>query len=212
MAPPSPTRREVLATVLATAAAGPANAQRVPIITLLGDSISAGYGLPGRDALPIQLQQAVARLGVPNRVRGAGLSGDTTAGGLARVDFSVQADTAVAVVALGANDLMRGLDPKVVQRNLDAIVRRLQARRIGVVLAGLRAPPVIGRSYANDFNAVFPAVATAHKAPLLPDLLAGVARNPALNQPDGIHPNAAGVRIIARNLAPTVAQALRARA
>jgi acyl-CoA thioesterase I len=211
MTPPSPTRRDLVALALA-AAATPALAQRVKVITLLGDSISAGYGLNGRDALPIQLQQAVAKLGVPNRVRGAGVSGDTTAGGLARLDFSVRPGTDVAVVALGANDLMRGLEPAVTRRNLEAIVRRLQARGIGVVLAGLRAPPVIGRNYANDFNAVFPAVAVAHKVPLVPDLLAGVARVPALNQPDGIHPNAAGVRRVARNLAPAVAQALRARA
>jgi acyl-CoA thioesterase I len=211
MAAPSPTRRDLLALALA-AAATPAGAQRVKVVTLLGDSISAGYGLPGRDALPIQLQQAVARLGVANRVRGAGVSGDTTAGGLARVDFSVQKDTDVCVVALGANDLMRGLDPAVVRRNLDAIVRRLKARRMGVVLVGLQAPVEIGGGYARDFNAVFPAVAAAHGIPLVPNLLAGVARNRALNQPDGIHPNAAGVRIVARNLAPTVAKALRARA
>ena len=207
MPQPSPTRRDLLALALA-AAATPAAAQRVKVVTLLGDSISAGYGLPGRDALPIQLQQAVARLGAPNRVRGAGLSGDTTAGGLARVDFSVQKDTDVVVVALGANDLMRGLDPAVVRGNLDRIVRRLKARGMGVVLVGLQAPVEIGGGYARDFNGVFPAVAQAQGVPLVPNLLAGVARNRTLNQPDGIHPNAAGVRIIARNLAPTVAQAL----
>jgi acyl-CoA thioesterase I len=210
MSQPSPTRRELLALALAGAAA-PAAAQRVKVVTLLGDSISAGLGLAARDALPVQLQLEVARLGVSNRVRGAGVSGDTTAGGLARVDFSVQRDTDVTVVALGANDLLRGLDPAAVRRNLDGIVRRLKARRIGVVLAGLAAPPEIGRGYARDFTAVFPAVAAAHRIPLVPNMLAGVARVPALNQRDGIHPNAAGVRVIARTLAPTVANALRAR-
>ena len=126
----------------------------------------------------------------------------------ARVDFSVRPDTAVVVVALGANDLLTGVDPRVTRANLERILKRLAARHMGVVLAGVRAPPEIGRGYARDFNAVFPALAAAHRVPLYPDLLAGVDRNPKLKQPDGLHPNAAGVRIIASRLAPTVAKAL----
>jgi acyl-CoA thioesterase-1 len=191
--------------------AGAAPAQRRRVVTLLGDSITAGYGLPAAQALPAQLQAALARLGAAATVRGAGVSGDTTAGGLARVDFSVQPDTDLCIVALGANDLLQGLEPSRTQSNLDRIVARLQARRIAVVLAGISAPTVLGRSYARDFDAVFPAVARRRKAVLYPDLLAGVARIPRLNQRDGIHPNAQGVRIIAERLAPVVARALATR-
>lgn len=201
-------RRAVLAGA-ALATPGVALAQPKPrIVTLLGDSITAGLGLPSRDALPIRLEAEVNRLGGRARVRGAGVSGDTSAAGLARVDFSVQADTAVCVVALGGNDLLQGLDPRRTSQNLDRIVAKLKARRIKVVLAGMRPPPALGRSYARDFAAIFPALAKKHGAVLYPDLLAGVAGVPRLNQRDGIHPNAEGVKIIARSLAPTVVRAL----
>lgn len=190
---------------------GPALAARGKVVTILGDSITAGLGLPAAQALPVQLHQALNRRGVANVVRGAGVSGDTTAGGAARVDFSVQPDTAVVVVALGGNDLLLGTEPRVVRANLDRILKRLQARRMGVVLAGIQAPPEIGRRYAQEFNAVFPAAAKAYHAAFYPNLLAGVARNPKLNQGDGLHPNAAGVRVIADGLAPVVAKALAAR-
>lgn len=210
MSAPSPARRSFLA-LSAAAAAQPAWAARTKVVTMLGDSITAGLGLPRDAALPNQLHLALARLDVPNIVRGAGVSGDTSADGLARVDFSVRRDTDVAVVALGGNDLLQGLDPKTTRANLDRIVAKLQARRMGVVLAGLTAPRAIGAGYARDFEASFAAVAKAHGVPLYPDLLAGVLRNPALNQPDGLHPNAAGVRIIASRLGPVVAAALRRR-
>lgn len=212
MAKPRHSRRTVLAWPLLLAA-GPALAQpRTRIVTVLGDSITAGYGLQARSALPYQLQLALAKLGVTAQVRAAGVSGDTTAGGLARVDFSVRKDTDVAVVALGANDLLQGQDPKRTRANLDGIVRKLKARSIGVVLTGITAPVEVGGGYARDFNAVFPAVARAHGVPLYANLLDGVARQPTLNQPDGIHPNARGAAIIAARLAPTIAKALAARA
>ena len=205
-------RRRILAAVPAMLAPGWVRAAARPaVVTLLGDSITAGYGLRAQDALPAQLQAALRRLGVAAVVRGAGVSGDTTAGGLARADFSVQADTAVCVVALGGNDLLQGLDPKAMQGNLQRIVRRLKARRIGVVLCGLHAPASLSRSYARDFNAVFPAVAKAEGVALDPDLLAGVARTDGLNQADGLHPNPRGVKIVAARLAPAVARALKAR-
>src|SRR5260370_19399545 len=145
---------------LIAAAATPAGAAgRRKVVTVLGDSITAGLGLPEAQALPAQLAAALARLGAPALVRGAGVSGDTTASGLARADFSVQADTDVCVVALGGNHLLQGLDRGATQANLAAIVGRLKARRIGVVLAGLSAPPAVGRGYVRDFEAVFPAVA-----------------------------------------------------
>jgi len=183
-------------------------AARGKVVTMLGDSITAGYGLPAHDALPVQLQAALAALHVDAVVRGAGVSGDTSADGAARVDFSVRPDTRVVVVALGGNDLLQGLDPKATAANLERIITRVKARHMGVVLAGLRAPDAIGRGYARDFDAVFPALAKRLGVALYPDLLAGVARNPALNQGDGIHPNARGVKIIAARLAPVVAKAL----
>lgn len=207
---PSLTRRTLI-TVALTLSAAPALAQRRPVVTVLGDSITAGYGLPGAQALPVQLQAQLGRLGANAIVRGAGVSGDTTAGGLARVDFSVQKDTDVCVVALGGNDLLTGIDPKRTKANLDRIVARLKARKIAVVLAGLAPPPVIGRSYAQEFQAVFPAVAKTHGALLYPNLLAGVAQTPGLNQRDGFHPNAQGVAIIAKGLAPVVVRALAGR-
>ena len=207
----SPTRRILIAGALA---AWPVHAlaQVRPVVTVLGDSITAGLGLPSSAALPVQLQAQLRKLGANVVVRGAGVSGDTTAGGLARVDFSVQKDTTVCIVALGGNDLLQGLDPKRTKANLDKIVARLRARRIAVVLAGLQPPPVIGKAYAREFQAVFPAVAKAHGAILYPNLLAGVAQISRLNQSDGLHPNAQGVTVIAQGLAPVVARALKARA
>jgi acyl-CoA thioesterase-1 len=211
MAEPRHTRRALFAWPLLLAAA-PALAQpRAKVVTVLGDSITAGYGLARTAAFPAQLQAQLARLGAPAQVRAAGVSGDTTAGGLARVDFSVRKDTDLVIVALGANDLLQGQDPKRTRANLDAIIKKLKARRIGVLLTGIDAPVEVGGGYARDFNAIFPSLARANGVPLYPNLLAGVARTPSLNQPDGIHPNAKGAAIIAQRLAPAVAKALAAR-
>ena len=203
-------RRLALAMGLAALPAH-ALAARGKVVTILGDSITAGLGLPGRDALPNQLHLALERLGVPNIVRGAGASGETTADGAGRMDFSIRPDTAVVVVALGGNDLLQGFDPKTTRANLDRILTRLKTRHMGVVLTGMRAPPELGRGYARDFDAVFAALAKTHTVAFYPDLLAGVGRNRALNQADGIHPNAKGVTIIARGLAPVVAKVLATR-
>jgi acyl-CoA thioesterase-1 len=201
------TRRNLLI-LGALAAPTLALAARRKVVTVLGDSITAGFGLPAAAALPSQLQAALDSLHAGALVRGAGVSGDTSAGGLARVDFSVQPDTDVCVVALGGNDLLQGLDPKATRANLDRIIARLQARKITVVLAGLTAPPAIGRTFARDFNAVFADLARSRRVALYPDLLAGVG---TLKQRDGIHPNAAGAKIIAQRLAPVVAKALAGR-
>ena len=179
----------------------------LPVVAILGDSITAGYGLPARDALPAQLEAALAAAGTPVRVRAAGVSGDTTAGALARLDFSIQDDTDLCVVALGGNDLLQGIEPATMRANLEAIITRLKARNIPVLLAGMQAPPSYG-AYATDFAAVFEGLARDHDIPLYPFLLDGVALDPALNQDDGIHPNAAGVKVIAQRLAPVVAGAL----
>lgn len=202
--------RGLAATALLAAPAWAAGG-RPRIVTMLGDSITAGLGLPFRDAVPARLEAELAGLGVPARVRAAGVSGDTSAGGLARVDFSVQGDTDVCIVALGGNDLLRGLDPRTTRANIDRILARLRARRMGVVLAGLKAPPVIGAGYARDFDGLFAALAARYRVPLYPNLLDGVMGDRRLLQADGVHPNAMGARIIARKLAPTVAKALRSR-
>nr|MEA2798136.1 acyl-CoA thioesterase [Phenylobacterium sp.] len=200
-------RRALVAAGLAALPAG-ALAARGQVVTILGDSITAGLGLPAQAALPAQLHLALEKLGVHNMVRGAGVSGDTSGDGASRVDFSVQPDTAVVLVALGGNDLLQGVDPKTTRANLERILTRLKQRRMGIILAGLRAPPELGRGYARDFDAVFGALAKAHRVTLYPDLLAGVARNPLLNQGDAIHPNARGVQVIAGRLAPVVAREL----
>lgn len=205
--PLSISRRRLLWASLA-ALPVPALAARGKVVTILGDSITAGLGLPAAAALPNQLHLALEKLGTPNVVRGAGVSGDTTGDGAARVDFSVQPDTRVVVVALGGNDLLQGVDPKATRANLARILERLKQRHMGVVLCGLTAPPELGAHYARDFDAVFAGLAKAHGVTLFPNLLAGVARDPALNQGDAIHPNARGVQIIASKLAPVVAREL----
>lgn len=178
-----------------------------PVVTLLGDSISAGYGLLPSEALPARLEAAVAVLGVQARIIGAGVDGDTTLDGLARLDRSVPPETDLCVVALGANDLMQATPPARISETLDALVERLLVRPTPVLLCGMRAPPWLS-SYAPEFDAVFPAVAARHGLALYPFLLDGVALDPRFNQPDRIHPNAAGIDRIAERLAPFVVAAL----
>ena len=179
-----------------------------PVITLLGDSITAGLGLPASQALPAQLQAALGRMGLKAEVRGAGVSGDTTAGGLARVDFSVAPDTRLCVVELGANDYLQSLPPADTRHNLNALVARLKGRHIRVLLLGGVAPLHSSGGYGRAFDAVFPAVAKAQAVMLQPDFLRDVEDDARLKQGDGLHPNAAGVRRIAARMAPYVAKAL----
>jgi acyl-CoA thioesterase-1 len=203
-----PSRRTLMITGAALAAAGPALAAAPRVVTLLGDSITAGYGLAAADALPNQLSLALTRIHASATVRGAGVSGDTSADALARIGFSVQPDTSLCLVAVGGNDLLQGVDPKVVKSNLTAILRWLTARRFKVLIAGMRAPPAISARYAHEFDALFADVAHTQHATLYPYLLEGVGGDPRLNQHDHIHPNPAGVKIIAAKLAPVVARAL----
>ncbi len=189
--------------------AGPALSKTAPVITILGDSITAGLGLPEAEAAPAQLQAALKTMGVDAVVRGAGVSGDTTAGGLARVDFSVQPDTRVCVVELGANDYLQSVDPRLMQANLVGIIRRLKARHIRVVLTASATPRAGSGAYGRAFDAVFPAVARQERVALAGDLLVGVEDKIALKQADGLHPNAAGVKIIAARLAAVVARVLK---
>ena len=186
-----------------------AAAPKAPVVTVLGDSITAGLGLPAKDAMPAQLQAALGRLGASAVVRAAGVSGDTSGGGLARVGFSVAPDTKVCVVALGGNDLLQGVEPSQTRANLRGILQKLKARGVKVVLVGVGAPPSIGATYAREFNAVYPALAKEFGAPLYANILAGVRGDRALMQRDGIHPNAAGAKRIGEALAPIVARALK---
>ncbi|CAN7232755.1 arylesterase [Caulobacter sp. LjRoot300] len=205
-------RRRVLVGLAAASqiAATPAVPPHSPVVTVLGDSITAGLGLPAKDAVPAQLQAALIRMNVFAKVRAAGVSGDTSGGGLARVNFSVAPDTALCVVALGGNDLLQGIEPRVTKANLRGILQNLRQRRIAVVLVGVGAPPLIGAAYAREFNALYPALAREFSVPLYANILAGVGGSRQLMQGDGIHPNAAGARIIGGKLAPLVAQALKA--
>ena len=204
------TRRTLLVGIGALAAT-PAFAAKAKVVTLLGDSISAGFGLDSADSLPMRLQAELRKLGVAARVRNAGVSGDTTTGGLRRLNFSVRPDTDVCVVALGGNDMLEGQDPKVVRANLEQIVKRLQGRGVTVVIAGMQAPVALAGDYALEFNTAFRWVERMPGVITYPFLLDGVAGNRNLNQRDGIHPNAAGVKVIARGLAPVVAKALTVR-
>ncbi len=171
-------------------------------IVMLGDSITAGFGLPAQDALPTRLEKALRQKGLNVTIENAGVSGDTTAGGLARLDWSVADGTDAVILELGANDALRGTDPKLTQKALDAMLTRLAARKIAVLLVGMLAPRNLGADYAKAFDPIYPALAAAHNVVFYPFILDGVAADPALNQGDGLHPNLAGVEIIVGRLLP----------
>ena len=181
-----------------------ASADATPRILVLGDSLSAGYGLPADDTFPARLEAALEAAGTPAAVINGGVSGDTSAGGRTRLDWMLADRPDMAIVELGGNDALRGLDPDQTYANLDAILKRLREENVAVLLAGMLAPPNMGRDYADDFAAVFPRLAEEHGVPLYPFFLDGVAADPDLNQPDGIHPNAAGVDVIVERILPHV--------
>ena len=182
-----------------------ANAADRPIkIVVLGDSLSAGLGLPVDNAFPARLAEALKRKGVGVTIANAGVSGDTASGGLSRLDWSVPDGTDAVIVELGANDALRGLDPSLTKAALDAILRKLTDRHIAVLLAGMRAPRNMGPDYARDFDAIYPALASTHSVVFYPFFLDGVAADPKLNQSDGLHPNVAGVDAIVARILPRV--------
>jgi acyl-CoA thioesterase I len=181
-----------------------AEAARPVKLVVLGDSLSAGLGLGGADAFPAKLQRALTAKGVQVDVVNAGVSGDTAAGGLARLDWSVPDGTDAAIVELGANDALRGLDPKLTHAALASILKRLNERRIAVLLAGMQAPRNLGPEYGRAFDKVFADLAAQNDVVFYPFFLDGVAANPGLNQPDGIHPTAAGVDVIVAGILPKV--------
>ena len=192
---------------LLSVAAGEARGEDV--VVALGDSLTAGLGVAADEAFPARLQARLRAEGYDYRVVNAGVSGDTTAGGLRRVDWALRAHPDVVIVALGANDGLRGQSPQAIRANLEEIVARLQAAGARVLLVGMRLPPNYGAEYTKEFEAVFPAVARRAKIALMPFLLDGVAADPRLNQADGIHPTAAGQQMIADRLWPYLRPLLR---
>ncbi len=191
------------------AAAGPVGAEpSMTRIAVLGDSLTAGYGLPVGDAFPSRLEAALRAEGIAVEVLSAGVSGDTTAGGRARLDWVLADRPDAVIVELGANDGLRGIDPEATFANLDAIVARLKAERVAVLLAGMRAPPNLGREYGAAFNDIYPRLAAKHDVALYPFFLDGVAARSELNQTDGMHPNARGVAVIVERIAPYVKRLL----
>ena len=184
----------------------------VKIVTL-GDSLSAGLGLPGNAAFPARLAVALQAKGIAASIVNAGVSGDTASGGLGRLEWSVPEGTEAVILELGANDALRGLDPNVTKAALDTILNKLKDRRIAVLLAGMRAPRNLGPDYVNAFDAIYPALASTHSVVFYPFFLDGVATDPKLNQGDGQHPNAAGVDVIVARILPQVEELIaRARA
>lgn len=173
-------------------------------LVALGDSLSAGYNLPAAQAFPAVLEKALRDKGHDIVIANAGVSGDTSAGGRDRLDWSVPDGTDGVILELGANDALRGLSPDVTRANLDAMILSLKQRGIGVLLAGMRSPPNMGEAYARAFDNLFPELAARHGIALYPFFLDGVAGQPALNQRDGIHPTAEGVRVIVERILPSV--------
>jgi len=169
-----------------------------------GDSLTAGHGLPTNLAFPAKLARALQAKGITVGIANAGVSGDTASGGLARLDWSVPDGTDAVILELGANDMLRGVDPHVTKAALDRILGKLTARHIPVLLAGMKAMRNLGSDYAREFDAVYPALASTHSVVFYPFFLAGVAADPKLNQADGLHPNAAGVDVIVARMLPRV--------
>jgi len=199
----------LLLTATEPALAQPALAQSpsgdAPIkMVVLGDSLSAGYGLAGTDAFPAKLQKALKAKGIAVDMTNAGVSGDTSSRGRDRLDWSVPQGTEAVIVELGANDALRGTDPAVTRAALADIVAKLKVRGIAVMLCGMLAPPNYGADFAARFNSIYPDLAKSDGVPLYPFFLEGVAANPKLNQADGMHPTAEGVDIIVNNILPSV--------
>ena len=186
-------------------AQSPAPAAPIQIVAL-GDSLTAGYGLPEKDGFVPRLQAALAAKGVAAEIADGGVSGDTASGGLARLDWSVPDGTQAVIVELGGNDMLRGIKPQVTREALEKILQRLTQRHVAVMLCGIRAAPNLGAEYAAEFERIYPELAAKYGALLYPFFLDGVAGDLKLAQPDGMHPNAAGVGIIVDRILPTVLQ------
>ena len=190
---------------------GAARAEARPVaVVALGDSLTAGYMLPADDAFPVMLEAALRAKGYDVTVANAGVSGDTAQGGLDRLDWSVPEGTDAVILELGANDMLRGLDPDATAVTLDTILTKLQDRHIKVLLAGMLSLSSLGPDYRRKFEAIYPALARKHGVPLYPFFLEGVAQDPALKLSDGMHPNAKGVATIVKGILPAVESLVRA--
>ncbi|MDP7381000.1 MAG: arylesterase [Alphaproteobacteria bacterium] len=196
----------LLATFFGGVFSPPASAADGPIRTIMafGDSLTSGYGLPPADAFPVKLEAALRARGHAVRVINAGVAGDTTAGGRARLAWMLADKPDAVILELGANDGLRGLDPAETLANLRAIMEQLKAADLPVLLAGMRAPPNLGRDFGAEFDTIFATVALEYDALFYPFFLEGVAARPTLNQNDGIHPNSAGVAIVVERIIPSV--------
>jgi len=179
---------------------------RTPELLAFGDSLTAGLGLPASQAFPARLEARLREQGIDVHIVNAGVSGDTTTDGLARIDWSLAGKPDFVILALGANDALRGIDPKIVRANLDKMIDKVQASGAKLLLLGMLAPTNWGAEYEHEFDRVYPELAKAHGVPLYPFFLDGVAMNPSLNQPDGLHPNEHGVAILVDRIAPLVAK------
>ncbi|WP_439573980.1 arylesterase [Phreatobacter sp.] len=203
----------LLAAVLAAvhlAGLSPALAQRTIRIVALGDSLTAGYQLTAQDAFPSRLQAALRARGHSVEVENAGVSGDTSTGGLERLDWAVGDGVDAVILELGANDALRGIDPAITRRNLETIITRLKERGIAILLTGMLAPPNMGPDYAAAFNPIFPELARRHGLIFDGFFLEGVAAVPALNLGDGMHPNPRGVAVIVERILPKVEELIAA--
>ena len=199
----------LFAPIAANAQEPGAPAAKSPLqIVAFGDSLSAGYGVGPGESFPEQLQKALRNKGYDVDVANAGVSGDTTTGGLARVEWSVPEKADLVIVELGANDALRGVSPDIARKNLDAILEKLKARGQATLLAGMIAPPNMGGDYRRAFDRIYPNLAAKYAVPLYPFFLDGVAAQPSLNQDDAMHPNAKGVAIIVDKILPIVTEAL----
>jgi acyl-CoA thioesterase I len=195
----------VIAVTGGALAQAPEAAVAKPIkMVVLGDSLTAGFGLPANAAFPEQLKKALSKRGIAVEMVNAGVSGDTSSGGRDRLDWSVPQGTKAVIVELGANDALRGVDPAVTRAALSDILTRLKARNIAVLLCGMYAPPNYGADYARRFNAIYPDLAKSFGVPLYPFFLEGVATIARLNQADGLHPTAEGVEVMVQNILPSV--------
>ena len=187
----------------------PAHAQSAPIkIAMLGDSLTAGYGVKPEQAIPVRLQAALKKEGRDVTVLNHGVSGDTTAGGLARVDWMLADKPDIVMVALGGNDALRAVDPATAERNLDAILAKLKEVKVTAWLIGMAAPRNLGPEYVKAFDGLYKRLADKYGVPLYPFILDGVAQDATLNQADGIHPNPDGVEVVVRHLLPFVTKNL----
>lgn len=194
-----------LLVLLATMVAAPAEPFR---IVGFGDSLMAGFGLGPGEAFPEKLEAALRKKGHDVVIANAGVSGDTTSGGLSRLDWSVPDGTRLVILELGANDMLRGVTPEITEKNLDAMIARLKERGISVLLAGMMAAPNLGSDFAGEFNAVYPRLAQKHGIALYPFFLDGVAADRSLLLEDGMHPNAAGIERMVEKMVPAVEDAM----